>query len=150
MAVRLQGDALAPFQQYLLDFCEAYESLDVNRIGEYFSRNEVYCIGTGVDEVLTNRGSLLYALQRDYSELAEIAVMPEGELTALQVDSAVCLCWNLSIEYSLISTPDKVALMPPLRMTMMLEQQEQVWKAVQVHISAPIPLHDNERSFPEA
>ena len=149
MAIRLLGESLQPFQQYLRDYCEAYESLDSNRIGALFSDNEVHCIGTGIDEVLTNRDSLLYALQRDFSELSAVKINQEGELTALQIGKAACLRWDLSVEYSLKDSPDKVALMPPLRFSMVLEQQQGQWKAVQAHISAPLTTQDSGRSFPE-
>ena len=149
MAIRLLGDSLQPFQQYLQDYCEAYESLDSSRIGTLFSDDEVHCIGTGVDEVLTNRDSLLYALQRDFSELSAVKLIQEGEITALQIGEAVCLRWDLSVEYSLKASPGKVALMPPLRFSMVLEQQQGRWKTVQAHASAPLPTQDSGRSFPE-
>ena len=31
MAVTLTGDALIPFQQFLTEYCDAYQSMDLNR-----------------------------------------------------------------------------------------------------------------------
>ena len=150
MAIRLQDEALEPFRNFLVEYRAAYEAMDINRISEFFSIDEAHCFGTGVDEVLTNRESLLYALQRDFSELESISLTPEGELIALQVGDGVCLCTELTVRYVLKATPEQPADMPRIRLTMLLERQNNRWRAVQTHISAALNTQEPERSFPPA
>ncbi len=149
MANRLLGDDLQPFEAFLQDFCDAYEAMDTDRLGQFISRDAVHCIGTGIDEVLTNHGSMIYALQRDFDELSAIKIYREDALSALEINGSVCLSWNLAVEYTQIATPETVILMPPLRFSMVLERQEQKWRIVHAHISTPLPDEDNRRSFPQ-
>ena len=149
MAAILTGNALQPFQQLFDSYCDAYQSMDVERIGQFFSLDEVHCFGTGEDEVLLNRDSLLYALERDFSELSNVTLRPEGKLTAIQTAEAVCLCTNVNVQYSLKNSPEKANHMPKLRFTVLLEQQQDDWRIVQIHISAPLVIQKTGRSFPE-
>ena len=149
MAAVLSDNALQPFQQLLAEYCNAYQAMDLNRIRELFSQDEVHCFGTGIDEVLTNRDSLLYALERDFSELSTVELLPEGKLTAIQTGEAVCLCTNVEVRYSLKTSPEKTSHMPKLRFTLLLEQQQGRWRMVQIHASAPLSSQEEGRSFPE-
>ena len=149
MAVILGGDALQPFQQVLDDYCDAYRAMDLNRMGILFSQDEVHCFGTGEDEVLSNRDSMLYALERDFSELSSVALKPEGKLTAIQTGDAVCLCTNVEVQYSLKTSPEKTSSMPRLRFTVLLEQQQGCWRIIQMHASAPLSSQEVGRSFPQ-
>ena len=148
MAEILTGDALQPFQQFLADYCDAYQSMDLDRIGKLFSRDEVHCFGTGEDEVLLNRDTLLYALERDFSELSSVTLRPEGKLTAIKTGNTVCLCINVEVQYSLKTSPEKTSHMPKLRFSVLLEQQDN-WRIVQIHVSAPLSNQEAGRSFPE-
>ena len=149
MAVILASSALQPFQQFLDDYCTAYKAMDLSRIGELFSQDDLHCFGTGEDEVLSNRDSLLYALERDFSELSTVVLQPEGKLTALQTGDTVCLCTSVKVQYSLKTSPEKTSDMPKLRFTMLLEQQENNWRIVQIHASAPLSPREAGRLFPE-
>lgn len=149
MAAILSGNALQPFREFLDEYCDAYQSMNIEQISRFFSLDELHCFGTGEDEVLLNRDSLLYALERDLSELSTIALCPEGKLTAIQTADAVCLCTNINVQYSQKNAPEKINHMPKLRFTLLLEQQQNDWRIVQIHISAPLPTQEAGRSFPE-
>ena len=149
MAVVLSGDALLPFQQLLTEYCDAYKVMDLKRIGELLSDDEIHCYGTGVDEVILNRDSLLYALERDFSELSTVELLPEGKFTAIQTGGAVCICTDVAVQYSLKISPEKISNMPKLRFTMLLEQQQGSWRIIQLHASAPLSTQEEGRSFPE-
>ena len=151
MAVRVQGNELQPFQQFITEYCATYETMDVEKLSGFFSRDDIHCFGTGIDERLTNRESLLYGLQRDFSELESVTLTLASDLFVLKISETVAsLSTDLNVSYALKSSPDAVARMPKLRLSMVLEQQDGKWTIVDVHISAPLDTQVEGRSFPEA
>ncbi len=149
MAVRLEDELLVPFHDFIKEYCEAYESFDVKRVSCFFAPQGAHCFGTGQDEHLKSTRDLLLSLERDFNELESTKLVPNDDITVMKVGQCVCLCWTLSVNYTLRQQPGETMSLPHLRFTMFMEPQGTGWRIVHAHVSAPLINQLQGHSFPE-
>lgn len=123
-------------------FCEGYKARDLSGLLNLFTKN-TNMWGSGLDEYRVGLRQVKEQLERDWgqsdaSEIRIISFVPTG-MDAL---------WAAAICEAKITIDGKEHIFEHLRGTILIEQEESVWKIAHMHASFPDYRNAEGTSFP--
>ncbi len=126
----------------MLQFCEAYTERDMDKLLSLFTRNATL-FGTGIDEYRTGLKEIEEQVKRDWSQSEKGAL----KLTAFlgPSDHSTWAAANFAAQ---IQINGQIHTFEPLRGTIILEKEEEVWKIAHMHASFPDYRQAEGASFP--
>lgn len=126
----------------MLQFCEAYTERDMSKLLSLFTQNATM-FGTGVDEYRTGLKEIEEQVKRDWSQ------SERGELKLVTLLSPSSnSTWAAANFTAHIQINGKVHTFEPLRGTVIIEKEDDLWKIAHMHASFPNSLQAEGQSFP--
>jgi ketosteroid isomerase-like protein len=132
-----------PAQKLFMQFCEGYKKRDINALLKLFTQDSNMW-GTGVDEYRVGLKSIEEQLQRDWrqSDTGEIEVMSF-------VPTEENASWAAAVCNAHLSLNGKSNVFADLRGTIIVKQEDGIWKISHMHASFPDFRNPAENSFPQ-
>jgi ketosteroid isomerase-like protein len=130
-------------EQLLENFCVEYKNRDLSAVLHLFTQN-ASMIGTVVDEYHVGLKEIRAQLQRDWqqSEQGEIMIasfMPTHEQAL----------WTTALCNTTITMDNQACYFENLRISIMIEQENHIWKIAHMHASFPDLRSPKGHSFPK-
>lgn len=131
-----------PAEQLFKQVCEGYKKRDLDFLLNLFSKN-INLWGSGLDEYRVGLKQLEEQLKRDWtqSEKGEIAVISF-------VPTPPHALWAAAICQAKITIAGKEYIFEHLRGTIIIEQEDRLWKIAHMHASFPDYRNAENASFP--
>jgi uncharacterized protein (TIGR02246 family) len=124
-------------------YIHAYEKKDLRTIAPLYAPQAV-AIGTGSDEVIRGRDRIIPFLKRDFAQSTDATISSKKIAIDVQNNTAFA-SYFMNVKVKL---PDSAPFESKLRFTLGLLKENNEWKIVQSHCSAPIAVQKSGESFP--
>ena len=125
-------------------FMDIYQKRDIEGMMSFLPPDDdLFVFGTNLDEKRTGRAEFKAQIERDWSQMEELAF----NFTWHRVSAAGSVAWVASEGLGKGKAGGQEFEFP-LRMTTVLEQQGDDWFMVQAHLSLPAPGQEEGNSVP--
>lgn len=123
-------------------YCEAYKGRDLLRISSLFTK-DCNVWGTAIDEYRVGLQALAMQHQRDWSQ------SEKGEIHIVNwVPTSIDALFAAAVCKAVITIEGKINIFEHLRGTIIIREEEGVWKIAHMHASFPDFRSEQNSSFP--
>ena len=134
----------AEVETFLHNFLDCYRTRDLDRLtGMVSPDNDLYLLGTGIDEKRTGLQEFKYQAERDWAQTEAL----DFEINPSHIAAAGSVAWVAADGLGKGKAGGQIFEFP-LRMTAVLENRDGKWLLVQGHLSLPAPGEEPGNSVP--